>query len=117
MDHPPLPETAQVIANVVGRDATLKLASLVRNRNLYVPKRLDEGHWISKTIGHAKAVALVQEFGGLLMSLATCEHYFTQERNVRIRSDFKAGKSTLEIAQEHGMTQRRVQQIVENISK
>lgn len=114
---PALPETAQVIAEVIGREATLKLASKVRNRNLYIPKRADEHHWISRTIGYAKAHALVQEFGGLLMSLATCEHYFTRERNARIRADYSAGKTTLELAAIHDMTQRRIQQIVEDLRK
>ena len=112
-----LPATAQVIAEVIGREATLKLASKVKNRNLYIPKRVDDLHWISRTIGYAKAYALVQEFGGLLMSLATCEHYFTRERNARIRADYSAGRTTLELATIHDMTQRRVQQIVEDLRK
>lgn len=113
--RPALPETAQVIADVIGREATLRLAGKVSNRNLYIPKRMTEDHWIARSIGYAKAHALATEFGGLLMSLATCEHYFTRERNARIRSEFAAGKSTLELAAAHEMTQRRVQQIVEGI--
>ena len=116
-DLPPLPETAQVIADVIGRDATLKLASKVSNRNLYIPKRTDEHHWISRAIGYAKAYALTQEFGGLLMSLATCEHYFTRERNAKVRADYQSGKSTLELALIYDLTQRRVQQIVEKSQK
>ena len=114
---PALPETAQVIAEVIGREATLKLASKVRNRNLYIPKRADEHHWISRTIGYAKAHALVQEFGGLLMSLATCEHYFTRERNAKLRADYTAGRTTLELATIYDLTQRRVQQIIEDIKR
>lgn len=117
MNNPVLPETAQVIAEVIGREATLKLASKVRNRNLYIPKRMEEGHWIARSVGYAKALALTQEFGGLLMCLANCEHYWTHERNVRIVAEYKAGKSTLELAQIHEMTQRRVQQIVEGSKK
>lgn len=109
---PPLPETAQVIADVIGREATLKLASKVSNRNLYIPKRMEEHHWISRTIGYAKAYSLTQEFGGLLMSLATCEHYFTRERNAKVRADYLAGRSTLELATIYDLSQRRVQQIV-----
>lgn len=114
---PPLPPTAQVIADVIGREATLRLASKVTNRNLYIPKRLDEGHWISRTVGYAKAHALMTEFGGLLMSLANCEHYHTRERNLVIRRQYAEGKSTLEIAEIHDLTQRRVQEIVKDLKK
>lgn len=106
-----------MIADVIGREATLKLASQVRNRNLYIPKRLDEKHWLVSTIGWAKSHALTQEFGGLLLSLATCEHYYTRERNARIAAEHKAGKTTLNLAIAHGLSQRRIQQIVDGTSQ
>ena len=108
----PLPPTAQVIADVIGREATLKLAGKVKNRHVYIPYRLDENHWISRTIGYAKAYALKESFGGLDLSLATCEHFYTRERNARIRDDYKAGKSTVELSAFYGLTIRRVQQII-----
>lgn len=109
---PPLPPTAQVIADVIGREATLILAGKVANRNLYIPYSLGQDHWIARTIGYAKAHALKQEFGGLHMSLATCDHYYTRERNERIKADYLTGTSTIALAGKYDVTQRRIQHIV-----
>lgn len=117
VEQTPLPETAQVIADVIGREATLKLAGMVQNRNVYVPKRVDEQHWIARSIGYAKAQALAQEFGGLLLPLATCGHYYTRERNAQMRAQFLAGASTNALAQQYGLTLRRAQQIVADLKR
>ena len=114
---PPLPPTAQVIADVIGRDATLLLAGKVANRNLYIPYSLDEHHWIAKVIGYAKAHALKQEFGGLHMSLATCDHYYTRERNELIKTDYINGISTIALASKYSVTQRRIQHIVSGLKR
>ena len=114
---PPLPATAQVIADIIGRDATLKLAGKVSNRNLYIPYNLDENHWISKTIGFAKAYALKQEYGGILISLASCVHYYTRERNELIKAEYLSGESTIKLAEKYEVTQRRIQHIVAGLKK
>jgi len=114
---PPLPPTAQVIADVIGRDATLLLAGKVANRNLYIPYSLDENHWIARVIGYAKAHALKQEFGGLHMSLATCDHYYTRERNELIKADYLNGISTIALASKYSVTQRRIQHIVAGLKR
>ena len=117
MNKPPLPPTAQVIADVIGREATLILAGKVANRNLYIPYSLDDTHWIAKTIGYAKAHALKQEFGGLHMSLANCVHYYTRERNEHIKEDYLSGVSTITLADKYQISQRRVQHIVAGLIK
>jgi hypothetical protein len=69
----PLPPTAQVVADVIGREATLALAMSCLYRCLYVPKgKLGPDSYLVRTIGEEKAKLMQKEFIGMLLPLATC---------------------------------------------
>lgn len=128
-----LPESAQVIADVIGREATLKLAKATKNRKLYVPVTMCaghdvtqcgrtskktrprctcRGHWIAGVVGDEMAVKLSQTFGGESLDLAPCYYVHAVERNHRIRHEHAAGKSILVLMAEHGMSNRAIRYIV-----
>ena len=113
----PLPSTAQEVADVIGREATLTLARSVKHRCLYVPKTTQSRHsasgerscaWIERTIGIDLTAKLVKEFGGMQLPLARCACVIIAERRAKIRAAFEAGKTSREIALEHGISPRWV---------
>ncbi len=129
-----LPESAQVIAEVIGRTATLELAKRAKGRKIYVPKTLCaghevrrcgrtsreakprctcRGHWIAETVGDALAVKLSRTFGGESLDLAGCYYVHAFARNERIREQHKAGVPIVRLMEEHGMSQRAIRYIVQ----
>lgn len=123
----PLPESAQLIADVIGREATLHLARHLkydhliydkgrRCRMLYIPKKkkLTDNYWLVQVVGLQNAILLQQEFGGCLLNLATCSETLRGERNAKINDAFKSGKSILEISALFGISTRSVYDIVSN---
>lgn len=100
-----LPQTASVVADVIGRAATLALAAKCQYRHLSVPKRaIPDSHFIVRTIGRKKADALQKAFGGELLPLATCYHIHQAERDASIRDEHSAGRSPSEIAARFGLS-------------
>ena len=123
----PLPESAQMIADVIGRDATLHLARHLkydhliydkgrRCRLLYIPKKkkLKDNYWLVTVVGLENATLLQQEFGGCLLNLATCSETLRGERNAKINDAYKSGKTILEISALFGISTRSVYDIVSN---
>jgi hypothetical protein len=128
-----LPESAQVVADVIGRDATLQLTKVAKGRKIYIPVTLCaghgitrcgrssketrprctcKGHWLAATVGDELAVLLCRTFGGESLDLAPCYYVHAFERNRRIRDAFAAGKSQLDLRREHGMSERAIRYIV-----
>lgn len=122
-----------MIADVIGREATLKLAKATKNRKLYVPKKMCaghevkrcgktskepkpgctcRGHWIANVVGDTLAVKLSKEFGGESLDLAPCYYVHAVERNKRIRDEHAAGKHPLTLSKEHGLTTRAISYIL-----
>lgn len=96
-----LPESAQVVAEVIGVSATLKLASKCQYRHCSVPKSpLKDDHWIVKTIGRKKAIELQAVFGGELIPLATCYSIHAAERDEQIAFNALEKKQLTVIATE-----------------
>ena len=116
-----------MIADVIGREATLHLAKHLRYDGLiysksrrcrlfYVPKlkRLTESYWLVQVIGYENAKLLQDEFGGSLLTLASCSETLRGERNHRVVAAYKAGKSVQEIATLHAIAPRTVYDILFN---
>jgi hypothetical protein len=114
----PLPESAQVIADIIGREATLALAGKVQHRALYIPKHpVPDRHMIPSLIGRQRAELLRVHFGGLLLPLAKCAEVHAAERDDSIRAGAKSGKTTRQLAELWGLTIRRVEQIIQPIQR
>ena len=108
----PLPPTAQVVADVIGRKDTLALAMSCLYRCLYVPKgRLASDSYLVRTIGEDKAKLMQREFAGMLLPLATCHHIAVFERQQRIRLAVEDGKTHAQVAVMFGVTAKWVKQL------
>lgn len=107
-----LPPTAQVIADVIGREKTLKLAQAVQFRSLYIPKQLKPSHWLVTVVGTEAAQRLIEEFPSMSMPLAKCSSAVKAERNRRIAELSSSGMSSPEIAKRLGMKKSTVKLIL-----
>ena len=107
-----LPPTAQAVADVIGRDATLTLARSVKFRSLYIPKRLPAGHWLRDVLGDQAAEALAEEFQGMQLPLARCANVFREERDRRILNLKREGTPVKDIARTIGMPESTVWKVV-----
>ncbi len=85
LQHANLPETAQQIADVIGVEKTLELVGGERcqhSREVYVPKRLRENHWLLELIGREAATQLSKEFPGIRLPLPTTLNKIERNRKI-----------------------------------
>lgn len=105
LQHANLPETAQQIADVIGVEKTLELVGgekCQHSREVYVPKRLRENHWLPELIGREAATQLSKEFPGIRLPLPTSLSKI--ERNNRIIQMRHQGETYKVIAERMGMS-------------
>lgn len=117
-DKIPLPESAQVVAEVIGRQATLALANASPYRtpqslHVYVPKRIPKEHWIREAIGDKLAERLSWYFSGELIPLAKCREIMAADRNNKIRDRYCRGDDKAELAKEFNLSRKAIGYIVE----
>lgn len=67
-----LPPTARDIAEIIGVEGVLKLASVANNRHVYVPKLLTADSKLVKQIGWVIAQKLHAQYAGELLHVPTC---------------------------------------------
>lgn len=92
---------------MIGRDLTLKLATIVKQRRIYIPaKRMNPDHPIAALIGTDAAEKLRRAFGGSLMPLGRCRSAI---RSRAIASDWVRGWTAPQLATAHGCSQRTVE--------
>lgn len=119
-----LPASAQEIANVIGREATLSLigqlprciAGKVRKKSshviMYVPKRIGLDHPLVRMIGWIDASRLVQAFGGEIMFPANCAGIHRAFRDKEILKMLADGLKPVVVAAAVGISERHVRNII-----
>lgn len=107
--------TLDDLAAIVGFSATVRFSMWFGSRgnkyNTYIPNTVNEDHVITKLVGLPAMRRLVHEFGGEHLSVPSLHGAFIEGRNALIRDRLLAGIGTKNIAEETGLTERRVQQI------
>ena len=114
-----LPESAQEIADVIGRERALYLIGQLPacgRRSwrvvLYVPKTLPADHWLVRVLGWRDAMALVREFGGEILQPSNCLCIHRAYRDRSICRMARQGVPTCEIADSMGVTARTVRGVL-----
>lgn len=107
-----LPPTAQVVAEVIGRDATLTLARCVKFRSLFVPKNLPPRHWLRDVIGDQAAERLSNEFPSMQLPLARCANVYRADRDRRILEMRANGIEPRRIAAQLNMPESTVRTVI-----
>lgn len=96
------------IAEVIGVDATMRLARHFGGIDLYVPAKVGHDHPITVAIGGAAAAQLVEHYHGTVIAIAR-----TGERHHRVRALAATGRLTRKaIARETGYSERWIYQLL-----
>ncbi len=122
-----LPNSAQEIANVIGREQALYLigqlphvytadprwpAAKNKTTILYVPKRLNVRDKLVQILGWTDAMKLVREFGGMLIHPANCMNVYRPFRDKNIARLRAEGLSAKIVAEWFDVTERHVRSVV-----
>ena len=109
----PLPTSVEAVARVIGEPLAIRLASLATHRQLYVPLNAPDSHPLVQAIGRPAYAALRNEFGGQLIPFARCRENSRGAMRVRsMKAALLAGLPPHTVAQQFGVSARRVQQIL-----
>jgi hypothetical protein len=109
----PLPTSVEAVARVIGEPLALRLTALATHRQLYVPLNAASDHPLVQAIGPLAYSALRKEFGGQLIPFARCRPDSRGAARVRaIKAALMAGVLPHAVAQQFGVSARRVQQIL-----
>lgn len=117
------PESARLIADVIGPRATLALSETLTTRlhdktsdgsaSFYIPKTIPRGHWITSTVGLSASTKLCKEFGGELLSLPKCRAVYKANRNQSVRDLHASGSTVTEIMERFSLSADTVKRILD----
>lgn len=108
--------TLDDVAAVIGFSATLRLSAWFGDGgNLYVPREVNEDHFLVRLIGLPAATALCKEWPGEHLSLPRIKSYEDDLRRRMIGRMFEHKFSSREISTHMRMSERRVQQIAREL--
>lgn len=82
-----LPEVLAEIAEVAGTQAAWEIARAQGGRQVYIPAKVDDGHWLSELIGEDKANAICEHFragdSGIRLLIPLAKYVDQRERLAR----------------------------------
>ena len=107
-----LPQSAQRIARVIGRDAAMKLHQTLGGARLYIPLTGRMPAKIVEVIGTDAAEKVRTALGAGSHEFPVCHATKVAVKHAAIREAFAAGQTMRAIASAHDMTLRRVRTIV-----
>jgi len=117
------PESARLIADVIGPRATLSLSETLNARlhdktsdgsaSFYIPKVIPRNHWINSTVGLVAADKLRKEFGGELLSLPKCRAVYRANRNQSVRNLHASGSTVIELMERFSLSADTVKRILD----
>lgn len=99
------------IAGVIGYTPTTILASMFGGRIVYVPRQLQDGHYLSKLLGEKSFARLVREFGGQDLFIPTSAVHTRFSRWRVVREMILQGKGIRDICDATGLTPKHVHNI------
>jgi len=101
------------IVEVSGYAPALELCRAFGGRSITVPRELADVHPLVLTMGRAPALALAKRFGGEALSVPAERTALMDLRNARIVADYNAGATVMGLAQDYGLTRKRVTEILD----
>ena len=119
-----LPRSVREIAEVIGRDAALrligKLPTCYAGKDgkkstrviMYVPKRLQPDHPLVDILGWNTALRLVRTFGGEILYPANCRSIYAKFRDEAILKMLDAGARPSMVADIMGLSERHVRNLM-----
>jgi hypothetical protein len=107
-----LPESMQLLAEVIGLPDTLRLIELRGGLRVSVPKDpADTSAWLyGKLSGEAWAL-IVKQYGGEVIEVPICQAALKAVRDVAIAHELERGTGTARLAEQYKLTERGVRYI------
>lgn len=103
------------IAPVIGFTATCALVAWWGDKNLYVPGKFTVGHPLARVIGEPALRALVREFGDNTLAIPADVQTSRFRRDRAVCERFAEGWTPARVADEFRISQRRAQQLREEL--
>lgn len=114
-----LPPSAQEIAEVIGREKTLRLiGSLPRTMTrpwrvcFYVPKVMPLDHWLVVLLGVRDAERMRYEFGGMILQPSSCSHLWRMHRNRGVHTMAAQGYTQAQLAECFELSDKHIRAIL-----
>lgn len=119
-----LPRSVREIAEVIGREATLRLIGQLPTCYagndgkkstrviMYVPKTLKPDHQLVHILGWHTAHRLVRHFGGEILYPANCRAVYAKFRDEAILKMLDAGARPAMVAELMGLSERHVRNLL-----
>lgn len=99
------------LCSVIGYTATEILKAWFSGRLLYIPIKPDDGHPFARLIGGPALRALSGMYGGERLRIPDARDSMMYARDRLIAEHFAEGKTPADVAARMGITERRCQQI------
>lgn len=118
-----LPESVKEIAEVIGREETLRLIgrlpTCIAGKDghkstrviMYVPKSLKPDHPLVEILGFTTAMKLVRHFGGEILQPANCRAIYARFRDEAILRMISCGARPSMVAELIGVSERHVRNL------
>lgn len=103
-----LPPTLAKVAQLAGLPAALALAEARGGREVYIPRRATESHWLVQTVGRAAADAISDYFGDQRLQLPLGPRNFYSRARRRAAEMLEAGDSVNQVVEQTGVCARSV---------
>ena len=99
-----------MVAAELGAALAAQIETLLAGQRVYIPERLDEDHFLARTLGAEAARALAARFGGDI--LAVPNRGRIERRRARIVALARGGTPKREIAAAVGVTEQYVYRVL-----
>jgi hypothetical protein len=103
--------TLEDVCDAVGYRATRVIATWFAGRRFYVPLHVRQDHPLVQLLGLEAFRELVEAYGGDWVEVPTANDDQVFRRNREIAEQLALGLTAGEVAERHGLTRRRVEQI------
>jgi Mor family transcriptional regulator len=113
LDWEVLPAGLRDLKDVLGPGAALAICAEWGGRTLYVPSSAPAGHPLNRLLGPETADRLCRAMAGDRLAVPKADAVLRQIRSRKIRKRRRDGESVASLAEEFGLTRRRILQILD----
>lgn len=110
-----LSDSLKEIVEVIGLQPALHLCHEYGGTEIYVPIKTNPNHRLTKCLGLDVTHKLAEWAGGSRLDVPKAVSFHLNQRNEKIRQAASLGKSRTSLALQHGLTTRRIRQIVNDL--
>ncbi len=112
IDFDQLPVSLREMAESIGLMASLTLVEHYGGITLEIPKRINDKHYLVKTLGKETALCFCQVYGGEPLYIPKAADALRQLRNREIIRGYDKGESVKELVRKYSLCDRQIWNIL-----